>query len=368
MLRDGRLPAVTKDRICVEKQQPRAGGHGGPLRKLATAACKHNLKPRADLISDYFDAIIGVPVNNDQLADQPRIQPFGQRCQRRAERGGGIEGRNDHGNRGRHGGFRAGNSGQRPYISHMTNGYHDKTRQLLRISGGDRQSFLQGLVTNDVNHLAEGPIYAALLSAQGKYLFDFFLAGEGTAILLDVAASRAPALAQRLSMYRLRADVQIEADARAVWRGTGDMPEGAFMDPRHAEMGWRSYGDAEVAPLAEDFFEAVRVAHIIPEAELVENESYILEAGFERLNGVDFRKGCYVGQEITARMKHKTELKKGLRRVLVQGVADFGTPITTNGKPTGTLFTVVGDHGLAHLRYDRATGEMQADTATLTLA
>ncbi len=239
---------------------------------------------------------------------------------------------------------------------------------MLRISGGDRQSFLQGLVTNDVARLGEGPLYAALLSAQGKYLFDFFVAQAGDAIVLDVAADRAPALAQRLSMYRLRADVQIEADGRPVWRGIGDGPAGAFADPRHEAMGWRLYGEAAVEALPEDYFEALRVEHIIPEPELVENETYILEAGFERLNGVDFRKGCYVGQEITARMKHKTELKKGLRRVAVQGEAEFGAAITAAGKPVGTLYTVVGGFGLAHLRFDRAQGEMQAGTAKLALA
>ncbi len=239
---------------------------------------------------------------------------------------------------------------------------------MLRISGSDRQSFLQGLVTNDIMKLSDGPIYAALLSAQGKYMFDFFLAEDGDGVLLDVAAARAPALAQRLTMYRLRADVQIEADERPVWRGVGDAPEGAFADPRHEAMGWRLYGEAAVEPLPDGHFEALRVEHIIPEPELVENETYILEAGFERLNGVDFRKGCYVGQEITARMKHKTELKKGLRRVTVQGEAPFGSPITVDGKPAGTLFTVVNGTGLAHLRFDRAQSEMQAGEARLTLA
>ena len=250
----------------------------------------------------------------------------------------------------------------------MTKGYHDKSRQLLRISGSDRQSFLQGLVTNDVMKLKDGPIYAALLSAQGKYMFDFFLAGDGDGVLLDVAAARAPALAQRLAMYRLRADVQIEAVARPVWRGVGDAPEGAFTDPRHEAMGWRLFGETTVEALLEGHFEALRVEHCIPEPELVENETYILEAEFERLNGVDFRKGCYVGQEITARMKHKTELKKGLRRVRVQGEAEFGALITAEGKPAGTLFTVVAGFGLAHLRFDRAQGEMHAGGAELHLA
>jgi len=249
----------------------------------------------------------------------------------------------------------------------MTQGYHDKTRRLLRISGADRQDFLQGLVSNDVKKLGEGAIYAAMLSPQGKYLFDFFLFAEPEAIVIDVAASRAAALAQHLSMYRLRADVAIDADERKVWRGIGEAPDGALADPRHAAMGWRYYGALAVDPLPEDHFEALRMEHLIPEPELVENDTYILEAGFERLNGVDFRKGCYVGQEITARMKHKTELKKGLRRVIVNGEAPFGSVITNAGKPAGTLYSVVGGRGLAHLRFDRATGEMQAARATLRL-
>lgn len=250
----------------------------------------------------------------------------------------------------------------------MTKGYHDKTRQLLRISGADRQDFLQGLISNDVKKLSDGAIYAAMLSPQGKYLFDFFLLAERDAIIIDVAAARAAALAGRLGMYRLRADVVIESDDRAVWRGIGKAPKGAIQDPRHEAMGWRFYGDLTVDPLPDDYFEVLRVEHLIPEPELVENETYILEAGFERLNGVDFRKGCYVGQEITARMKHKTELKKGLRRVEVKGGADFGTEITTDGKPTGTLFSVVGDQGIAHVRFDRAAGDMQAGAALLKLA
>ena len=94
-------------------------------------------------------------------------------------------------------------------------------------------------------------------------------------------------------------------------------------------------------------------------------DTYILEAGFERLNGVDFRKGCYVGQEIAARMKHKTELKKGLAQVIITGSAPIGSDITANGKPAGTLFTQSGGRALAHLRFDRAGGEMKAGDAIL---
>ena len=100
--------------------------------------------------------------------------------------------------------------------------------------------------------------------------------------------------------------------------------------------------------------------------ELIPNDSFILEMGFDRLNGVDFRKGCYVGQEVTARMKHKTELKKGLVTVGVDGTAEIGTPISIDGKPAGTLFTQSGGAGLAWLRFDRASEAMQAGDATVS--
>jgi folate-binding protein YgfZ len=107
------------------------------------------------------------------------------------------------------------------------------------------------------------------------------------------------------------------------------------------------------------------VAHVIPEGgvELIPDDSYVLEMGFERLHGVDFRKGCYVGQEVTARMKHKTELRKGLARVEVEGAAPVGTPILADGRAVGTLFTQSGGRGLAHLRFDRAGGAMTAGEA-----
>ncbi|QAX29049.1 CAF17-like 4Fe-4S cluster assembly/insertion protein YgfZ [Leisingera sp. NJS204] len=238
-------------------------------------------------------------------------------------------------------------------------------RRILRLSGADARSFLQGLVTNNVDRLDDGLVYAALLTPQGKYLADFFLAADGDAVLLDVEASLAEGLLKRLNMYRLRADVQVELTDLQVKRGTGDAPEGALSDPRHADMGWRLYG-AEGGDDGSDW-DAVRVAHCIPETSVeLGPESYILEAGFEALNGVDFRKGCYVGQEVTARMKHKTELRKGFRTVEVEGTAPVGTEITSGGKPVGTLFTQSGGKGIAYLRFDRAKEGMLAGEARVT--
>jgi len=240
-------------------------------------------------------------------------------------------------------------------------------RTVLKITGSDRVDFLQGLITNDMNALRDGLLYAALLSPQGKYLFDFLLRADGDAILLDVKTDAAPALAGRLNMYKLRADVAIEATGLAVWLGTGEPPDGAFADPRHTALGWRYYGDLAATPTEIDR-DAIRVEHVIPETgvELIHNESYILEMGFERLNGVSFRKGCYVGQEVTARMKHKTELRKGLVRVEIAGTCAPATPITRDDRPVGTLHTVAGDHAIAWLRFDRAGGEMRAGEAAVT--
>lgn len=239
-------------------------------------------------------------------------------------------------------------------------------RKILRLTGADTTDFLQGLVTNDLAKLKSGLVHTALLTPQGKYLADFFLVSDGGAILLDVAEDLADGLMKRLTMYRLRADVQIEATDLQVRRGTGPAPEGAMADPRHPDLGWRLYGD-EAGDDGSDW-DAIRVAHCIPETGIeLTPDSYILESGFERLNGVDFRKGCYVGQEVTARMKHKTELRKGLRRVRINGSAPVGTAIEADGKPAGTLFTQSGDSAIAYLRFDRAKGEMTAGDARLTL-
>ncbi|MCU9849093.1 folate-binding protein [Defluviimonas sp. WL0024] len=242
-------------------------------------------------------------------------------------------------------------------------------RRVFEIAGRDAKPFLQGLVTNDLGRLSEELVYAALLSPQGKYLADFFLVPDGDRILLDAHATQAEALGRRLAMYRLRAEVTITLTDLKVTRGLGDAPEGAYADPRHPALGWRRYGtEAGGAPQID--WDAIRVAQCIPETgiELIPEESYILEAGFERLNGVDFRKGCYVGQEVTARMKHKTELRKGLTRVTVDGEAPAGTEITAEGKPVGRLFTRSGDHAIAYLRLDRAGGEMRAGAARIVLA
>ncbi|TJZ90507.1 folate-binding protein YgfZ [Paracoccus gahaiensis] len=238
------------------------------------------------------------------------------------------------------------------------------TRQIIRLTGEDRVEFLQGLVTNDVTR---APCWAAILTPQGKYLADFLIIPDGDALLIDVDAALAPDLLRRLTMYKLRSRVALEATDMPLARGTGPAPEGAIADPRHPALGWRLYG-AEGDDGSD--WDAIRVAHCIPETgiELIPNETFILEAGFERLHGVDFRKGCYVGQEVTARMKHKTELRKGITVLGIEGAAPVGTPITADGKEVGTLGTQSGGRAIAHVRHDRLAPQMQAGEARLTPA
>ncbi|MEM7423057.1 MAG: folate-binding protein [Pseudomonadota bacterium] len=269
-------------------------------------------------------------------------------------------------------------------------GLHDERRAVLEMTGAHGRAVLQDVVTNDVEKAVPGSaVYAALLTPQGKYLFDFFLVDAGDRILIDTLADRAPALAQRLRMYCLRRDaaIALREDLAVVllWSSDNapiaDRMEGvdppqtnAVPDPRDAALGWRIVTGnpdavlANVTAAGQAEHDALRITRLVPESgvELVPDDTYILEAGFERLNGVDFRKGCYVGQEVTARMKHKTTLRKGLVRVTVQGDAAPGTPITVAGNPAGTLFSTHGGAGLAHLRLDRAGAGMIAGEATVT--
>jgi folate-binding protein YgfZ len=277
-------------------------------------------------------------------------------------------------------------------------------RGILAVSGPDRRLFLQGLVSNDVEKLAPNDlpgraVYAALLTAQGKYLHDFIMVEEGEAIWLDAEAARLGDLRRRLSLYRLRAKVEIaERPELAVAAVFG---EGAFAalglsgepgevlpleggivlaDPRLSELGARAIlprgalrpvlaglGLAQVDFAAWDRH---RLALGIPDGsrDLLPDKSILLEAGFDELNGVDWQKGCYVGQELTARTKYRGLIKKRLFPVHIDGPAPMpGTMVTAEGRDAGELRSSRDGQGLALLRLD-AVGEgrtLVADAAML---
>jgi tRNA-modifying protein YgfZ len=239
----------------------------------------------------------------------------------------------------------------------------EQPHSILQVTGRNRVGFLQNLVTNDIS--APGLHYTALLTPQGKYLADFFVLHRPDDLLIDVASEICPSIVMRLNMYRLRADAQISQTDMDLCCGLGPIPPDGFADPRDPNLGWRAYGRQEAGAIN---WPGLRVAHIIPETgiELIP-ERFILEMDFERLNGVDFKKGCYVGQEIVARMKHKTELRKGLRQVKISGSAPIGTAILANEKPAGTLYTQHDGLALAYLRFDRIAPEMVAGSAVITV-
>ena len=262
-------------------------------------------------------------------------------------------------------------------------------RAVLSVSGGDASGFLQGLVTNDIGKLDGGPaIHAALLTPQGKYLFDFLIFRRSAAFCLDCEAETRPALAKRLAMYKLRADVAIDARLPdPVHALFGDGAEAAagriegaevFADPRFTALGARVVGERgeaalrragiEEAPRAE--YDALRIANGIPDGrrDLVPEKSLLLEYGFDELNGVDFEKGCYVGQEVTARMKHRNLVRKRLVPVRIEGAApDPGTPVYRDRIAVGEIRSSAGALGLALLRIDAIESEDALHAATATI-
>lgn len=263
---------------------------------------------------------------------------------------------------------------------------------MLAISGEDARSFLQGLITNDMDALTpDHAIYAALLTPQGKYLYDFFLVEHDGTILLDCTADRREGLKRRLAMYKLRAKVAIDDAAEdiqiyaLIGRGA---PEAlglreepghcrpfrggvAYVDPRLSAMGARAIlpADSASALLTTEFsaadaatYEALRISLGIPESgiDLVPEKSFPLECGFEELNGVDFDKGCYVGQEVTARMKHRSLVRRRLFPVAFNGpTPETGASVTRDGADAGEIRSVADGVGLALLKLDHARAAIE---------
>lgn len=243
-------------------------------------------------------------------------------------------------------------------------------RAVIALSGADAESFLQGLITNDMKDCREGrPIYAALLTPQGKILFDFIVAKEGDYFLMDCAAVRADELVKRLGFYRLRAKVEIaprpDLKVAAVWSEKSDI---GFSDPRLAEMGRRAIAaqlPAASATLAD--YHAHRIQLGVPDsADLPPDTTFALDAGFDELHGVSFTKGCFIGQEVTARMKHRGTARR--RMVIVESNGPLpaaGTPLVAEQQEIGTLVTSQGLRGIALVRLDRLADAEMSRTAIM---
>ena len=242
-------------------------------------------------------------------------------------------------------------------------------RSVLRLSGTDTRPFLQGLLTNDLDQLApDRPLYAGLLSPQGKALFDMILHADGDDVLVDVAASRAEALARRLAMYRLRKAVVISRTDLAVIAAWDCDAGGHPTDPRLAALGERWIAGSG-PDIDSDAYSDHRLAQGIPDsADIGEDQLLWLETGADLLNGVSFTKGCYVGQENTARMHHRDKVRRRLVPVQVVGEAEAGADITDgSGRSAGSLRSRHGERGIAHLRLESAGVPLHVASANLTV-
>ena len=270
-------------------------------------------------------------------------------------------------------------------------------RGIVAISGPTARDFLQGLITNDIGRVSPTcAIYAALLTPQGKFLHDFFIVEHKDRLLLDCRRDRIPDLIKRLTMYRLRSKVEI-GDESDKWEvgvmlaaGEAGEPQPAgtaktrfdgvsYIDPRHAGMGERTIRlvdeddtfPTDTVQLEKNraSYDALRISLGIPDtgADLIAEKSMPLESGFDELQGVDFEKGCYVGQEVTARMKHRKLVKKRLFPITFEGEIAPGTVVKAGDVDAGDVRSAVEGRGIALLRLDLAEkGGLSADGIAVT--
>ena len=247
-------------------------------------------------------------------------------------------------------------------------------RGVLAVSGPDARSYLQALVSNDMNKVTQArAIYATLLTPQGKFLHDFFISALGETLLFDCEGARIDDLARRLTFYRLRADAKIEnlSERYRVFALIGGDHSGAFGggviydDPRISAIGARAVlpHDNGVEALEEAGFtaapaadyERLRLQHGLPDGsrDIHVEKGFLLENGIDDLNGVDFDKGCYIGQELTARTKHRANIRKRLLRVDIDGpLPPPGAPVMLGDKPAGEMRSGQDGIGLAMLRLE----------------
>ncbi len=285
-----------------------------------------------------------------------------------------------------------------------------ESRGVLSVAGTDAADFLQGLVSNDIAPAAGRAVYSALLTPQGKYLHDFFVLLHAGAYLLDCEAARLTDLGQRLAAYKLRADLEL-MDATEDWCVAALLGDGAaalfgldgaemgttaalaeggliYRDPRPPMPGLRALlpRAAGLAPIldmeeisagAAADYDSARIAACVPDGsrDMTVGKATLMEFDFEGLRGVDFDKGCYVGQELTARTKYRGLVRRRLKRVRIDGpLPPPGTPVMANNMEAGEICSGLADEALALLRIDRseearAAGiPLKAGEATVTPA
>jgi folate-binding protein YgfZ len=257
-------------------------------------------------------------------------------------------------------------------------------RGVIKVSGEDARNFLNGLITTDVTLLRPGlGRFGALLTPQGKIIADFLITeapgGHGGGFLIDASRALAKGLADKLGFYKLRAKVAVEnlsdsLGVLAVWDGEPSMkPDLSFADPRNEALGWRILVPEELKQKAADLigadlvdeeaYEVHRVLTGVPRGGLdfMYSDAFPHETNMDRLHGVDFDKGCYVGQEVVSRMQHRGTARTRTVRVILEGPSpEPGAAVLAGDKPVGTMGSTAGHNGLALIRVDRATDALAA--------
>lgn len=240
-----------------------------------------------------------------------------------------------------------------------------KSRAVISLAGEGWRDFLHGLITQDVESLPPDELrFGALLTPQGRLLFDLFVSDDGSGALVDCEAELRPLLVQRLTMYRLRAKVEItpsDLPVQALF-GASEAPQGWMADPRLPQLGFRGYGAPALPPDAARVEEAAYDAHRLAlgapgPRDWGSDKTYPIEADFDLLNGIDFKKGCFVGQETTSRMKRRGQIKSRMMPVVFDGPPPTpGTELLAGELRAGEVLSGRDGCAMAVVRLDRVEG------------
>lgn len=249
----------------------------------------------------------------------------------------------------------------------------DLQRAVITIFGGDAYKFLQGIITNDLAKVTEqNAIYTYLLTPQGKYLFDFFISKQGEKFYIEVAERDKDDLLKKLKMYKLRSAVEIEDISQSVLVATAETNTG-YIDPRSNKMPNRIIREKLNAQASSNIeeYNKLRIENNIPEGDdLEKDKSYPLHYRMIELNGVDFDKGCYVGQEVTTRTHRRGEIRKTIYKISASSPLLKGAEVTLHSSNIGRIITVSGNAGLALLEKEaaeNATSKLVSGNSELTI-
>jgi tRNA-modifying protein YgfZ len=225
-----------------------------------------------------------------------------------------------------------------------------KNRAVLSVSGNDAKSFLQGLVTNDIQKLTAGNmIYALMLTPQGRFLYDFFITERDGGLLLDVQKSHIDAIMKKLKMYKLRAQVDFALTELRVYVSEDKLDELSIQDPRSSVLGYRTITSAEYELSEDEWYHKARISAKIPDADMdMEYErSLPMEMNCDKIGAIDFQKGCYVGQEVTSRMRYRANIRKTLYVIESENQITKGSEVEFDGRKLGVMLGGIENEYLA---------------------